>query len=141
MSQTWLHPGVAALIAVMLVSGCAHAPKKTGEASLGPAMGVIAGTVTDGDGVLLQNCNVIVKDSGSDNDPVKGKLFGVLTGADGKYSIPRVPGGTYKVVTEMLGFVRQTRDKVHVSRDDTTIVDFKLQPRYPGDGFHIKVVH
>jgi len=127
-----------ALIAVMLVSGCAHTPKATSV----PATGVIAGRVTDEHGPR-QYANVLVKDMGSDYPRVQGKIFAAATGADGRYVIPNVPVGTYTVRSKTLGYAQQDRDSVRVSEHDTTIVNFKLKEIvvHHVDDVHDDVVH
>src|SRR5690348_9831184 len=72
-----------ALVAVVLVLGCAHTPKT----SSAPGTGVIAGRVTDDHGVPLQYGDVAVKDLGSDYVRVQGKSYVGSTGPDGKYWI------------------------------------------------------
>ena len=125
-----------AAIAVTLVSGCAHTPKTSSV----PATGVIAGRVTDEHGNPRQYCNVLIKDMGSDYPRVKGRPYEAVTGADGKYSIPNVPLGTYTVRSLMLGYARQDRDSVNVTGHDTTFVDFVLQEAVRHIE-HIDVVH
>ena len=100
---------------------------RSGEPSLGLATGVVAGRVTDESyDVPQQYCSVILWDM------VSGTVrFRVVTGMDGKYLMPNVPVGTYAVLCKMLGFVDGTRNRVRVSEHDTTIVDFKLQPKSP----------
>jgi len=117
------HFQATALLAAMLVSGCAHTPKKTwGDSSQYPAMGQLTGRVTDEHGAPIQYATVRVLGLGMG--------IGEASHADGKYDL-NVPVGTHTVRCIMYGYVRQSRDSVHVSRHHTTVMDFKLQPWPP----------
>ena len=110
-----------------IVSGYHEYEGRARRTSVGPATGVIAGRVTDENGVPLQYGDVAVKDLGSDYVRVQGKSFVASTDVDGKYVILNVPVGTFTVRAKVLGYVRQDRDSVQVSESDTTIVNFRLQ--------------
>ncbi len=85
-------------------------------------LGTIAGTVKDSytqnpiEGVLveaMQEENVL----GSDN-----------TESDGSYSIPNLPPGTYNVRASKDGYETKTENGKEVVADQTTTVDFQLNP-------------
>lgn len=104
-------------VAVVLALGCAHAPPT----------GVVAGTVSYGGKWPIQFGYVAVMETGSDHEQVKGRTFAANTDAYGKYVIPNVPVGMYRVRGRQGGFIGQDRDSVHVSEHDTTIVNFDLK--------------
>jgi len=88
----------------------------------GDQVGTIAGTVEDAptqdpiEGAFveaMQGENII----GSDN-----------TGSDGSYSIPNLPPGTYNVRASKDGYETKTENGKEVIIDQTTTVDFQLNP-------------
>lgn len=81
------------------------------------APGRIVGTVTAGDGSRpVEGARVTIP----------GTRLGASTRADGRYVIPGVPSGTYRVHVSMLGFAPQTRESVPVSDGGTSTADFRL---------------
>ena len=129
-----------AAIAVTLVSGCVHTPKT----SLVPATGVIAGRITDERGLAVPQQYHLNKRRGivtamplwSDYVKFGLKTFDAFTGADGMYSIPNVPVGTYVVTGRMDGFDTQFRDSVRVSAHGKAIVNFRLKETVKNGPYH-----
>ena len=83
----------------------------------GGTTGKISGKVTDAaTGELLFGVNVMVV----------GTTIGAATDLDGSYFIINLPPGTYSVKASMIGFASVTIEKVRVSVDQTTKLNFSL---------------
>lgn len=57
---------------------------------------------------------------------VEGTSLGAVTDLEGQYLILRVPPGIYSLRAKVLGYTEMTYDRVQVSIDKTTTVDFSL---------------
>jgi TonB-dependent SusC/RagA subfamily outer membrane receptor len=79
--------------------------------------GVVRGTVRTADGQPLQGVQVHLPDRG----------IGVVSNADGRFTINRVPAGTYTVVAEMLGYTTGRRADVAVAAGEVAVVNFELR--------------
>jgi len=80
--------------------------------------GKISGTVTDKrTGEPLIGANIIVK----------GTIFGASTDENGNYYILQVPQGRYKVMCSYIGYQSVIVERVDVSVDLTTQVNFELE--------------
>jgi len=112
-SLVWIRSGAAVLLAVMLLAGCAHAPKAT------PGTGALRGRVTDEHGKPLHYANVTVL----------GAQTGGQTNVQGDFTIINVPVGVHTVRVSMVGFARQERAAVRVRAKKSTTVDIRLQPK------------
>lgn len=125
---------------MMLVLGCAHTPKTSSV----PATGVIAGRITDERGVPVPQKYGLEKRRGwvtamplwSDYVKLGLKAFDAYAEADGRYSIPNVPVGSYVVTGRMHGFVTQFRDSVRVSAHGKAIVNFRLKETVENGPYH-----
>ena len=81
--------------------------------------GKIAGKITDKiTGEALIGANVIII----------GTTMGAASDIDGNYFILNIPPGEYHVKASMLGYSSFTFQKVRVSIDQTTKIDFELTP-------------
>lgn len=81
--------------------------------------GKIAGRVIDKDtGKPLPGANVIILGTG----------LGAATDKNGEYYIIQVPPGNYSVKVSMMGYRPVVVEKVHVTIDLTTRLDFALEP-------------
>lgn len=81
--------------------------------------GKIAGKVTDkSTGESLVGANILVM----------GTTVGASSDIDGNYFIINIPPGEYEVKASMLGYASVTFQKVRVSIDQTTKIDFDLNP-------------
>jgi len=81
--------------------------------------GKIAGKITDQTtGEALIGANIIVI----------GTMMGASSDIDGNYFILNLPPGEYQVKASMLGYSSFTFQKVRVSIDQTTKIDFELNP-------------
>jgi hypothetical protein len=81
--------------------------------------GKIAGKVTDkSTGEALIGVNIIIV----------GTTIGTSSDIDGNYFILNIPPGEYQVKASMLGYSSFTIQKIRVSIDQTTKIDFELTP-------------
>ena len=81
--------------------------------------GKIAGKITDqSTGEALIGANIIVI----------GTTMGASSDIDGNYFILNLPPGEYQVKASMIGYSSFTFQKVRVSIDQTTKIDFELNP-------------
>jgi len=97
-------------------------PLLLGLVFLGPAatpaqaqVGSITGKVTDDAGVGVPYANVILK----------GTQLGGRANADGKFTIVKIPVGTYTLATKMMGYA-SVEKTVQVNANQTATVDFKV---------------
>ena len=82
--------------------------------------GRLSGLVTDTQGAILPGATVTA---------TSPSLIGVqttVTQADGKYLFPALPSGTYKLLFELGGFQRLTRENVQVVTGQTISLDAQL---------------
>lgn len=82
--------------------------------------GKIAGKVVDAEtGAPLPGVNVIID----------GQPLGAATDMNGEYFILNIPPGTYTVKAIMVGYTTVVKEKVQVTINHTTRVDFELKPQ------------
>ena len=82
-----------------------------------PARGTLKGTVKDAEtGLPVVGANVTLH----------GTFLGAATDANGRYSIVRIPVGSYTVVVSMIGYERLTVERVKILEDVTTTLDFQV---------------
>lgn len=85
--------------------------------------GRIEGTVRDRSGAPIANVSV----------GVLGLAPSGQSEASGRYRLHRpVPVGTHRLRATVAGYAPQERDSVVVRRGATTVVDFTLDPMWPG---------
>ncbi|NVM46722.1 MAG: S8 family serine peptidase [Candidatus Lokiarchaeota archaeon] len=90
------------------------------------ATGTITGTVTD------KNTGSVIEGAA-----VSADGFGDLTEANGIYSLNDIPVGSYTVTASKTGYTEESQ-VVDVSKDNTTVVDFSLNPEStPTNTMHI----
>jgi hypothetical protein len=58
----------------------------------------LSGTVVDASGAVIPGANVKIKNNGT------GEEFNTVTGSDGGFTIPSLPGGIYSVNVSLMGF-------------------------------------
>ncbi|MFN2446607.1 MAG: TonB-dependent receptor domain-containing protein [Vicinamibacterales bacterium] len=95
----------------------------TGAASLAHAQAFtagLAGTVFDSDGGVLPGATVIV--TNIDN----GQERTVASDQEGRYAVPLLPPGQYRVVAELQGFRRAIREPISLSVNQQQRADFTL---------------
>src|ERR1700716_2227898 len=78
--------------------------------------GTITGIVTADAGQPVAGAQVLVP----------GRGIGTTTGPDGRFTLGRVPPGTYSLRAQRIGFAPQTQ-QVTVLADQTATVSFQLQ--------------
>src|SRR5258707_9001438 len=84
--------------------------------------GTILGTVTDPSGAVVSGAKVTVRNTGT------GLERTAQTSADGSYSIPELPIGTYSVTVSRAGFQTSVTTDVTVDVATERRVDFALKP-------------
>jgi hypothetical protein len=82
---------------------------------------VITGTVTDQSGSVLENVLVTA------TDKERGTTFSARTNADGIYTLPRLPIGTYKIQAETMGFRTEVLPPTTLVLNQTARVDFNME--------------
>ena len=102
--------GVRGLVLLLIMS----------SAALAGTTGKIAGKVNDAQSKeALIGVNVLVV----------GSSLGGSTNLDGEYFILNIPPGTYELRASAVGYTPQSVGKVQVTVDQTTRIEFKLQPQ------------
>ena len=96
----------------MLAAGILLAPSMAAAQD-----GIIAGRITEADGMPLAGANVVVE----------GTSFGDAAGNDGRYRIDGVPAGRYDVRASSVGFASAVRGVI-VRAGAETALDFSLEP-------------
>ncbi len=84
--------------------------------------GRIEGRVVDSTGAVLSGATVAA--SGANLQGVRS----VVTDADGRFRMPAIPPGQYKVTAELTGFRTVEFPSVRVALDSTATVEFALRP-------------
>src|SRR5262245_54697607 len=82
--------------------------------------GRLTGLVTDTQGAILPGVTVTV------TSPALIGTQSTVTQPDGKFLFPALPSGTYKLVFELSGFQKLTRENVQVVVGQTISVDSQL---------------
>src|SRR5206468_2835344 len=91
-----------------------------GSASAQITQGRLTGLVTDAQGAILPGATVTV------TSPALIGTQSTVTQADGKFLFPALPSGTYKLVFELAGFQKLTRENVQVATGQTISFDAQL---------------
>jgi carboxypeptidase family protein len=91
----------SALLAVSLLLGLA-----SGAFAQGSFFTSLSGTVVDSSGGVIPGANVKIKNTGT------GEEFDTVTGAEGAFAVPSLPGGTYSVTVSLMGFRTATLNSV-----------------------------
>ncbi len=81
----------------------------------------INGTVSDPSGAAVAGAKVVARDLD------RGTAFPTTTGADGEYSLPRLPIGRYEVRVESAGFQSAVQSNILLVLNQVAKVDFQLQ--------------
>src|SRR5262245_38911394 len=69
----------------------------------------LSGTVVDSAGLVIPGATVLVVNKGT------GAKFEMVTGADGGFNVPSIPGGTYQVTVTLEGFKTKILESVTVN--------------------------
>ncbi len=92
-------------------------------ASYGQALnGTILGSVADASGALVPNAKMSVLELNTN------LTRSVQSVESGNYTFPNLPAGLYTVSVELAGFRKSVRERVDVTINSTTRIDFQLQP-------------
>src|SRR5688500_5622881 len=75
--------------------------------------GTLSGTITDASAAALPGVTVTARNTGT------GLVRTVVTGGQGRYTIPALPPGTYEIRMELSGFTPQVRRDVHLAVAET----------------------
>jgi TonB-linked SusC/RagA family outer membrane protein len=111
MLRQFVRKGMGALSAALLAAAIPLA--------LQAQVGQITGNITHGDtGEPMSAVQVSVTGTG----------LGVVSGADGSFTIANVPVGTHVVVAQRLGFQQLRQENVTVSAGETTTLNLVLRP-------------
>ncbi len=81
----------------------------------------LSGTVTDAQGAVVPGANVIVKNTGT------GIQNDAVTGADGGFTVPSLPGGVYSVTVSLMGFKTAVLNSVTLNAAVPATVKITLQ--------------
>src|SRR5688572_11713727 len=108
--------GPGLLLLVMLAAVATSAAAQT-------VTGTIQGTVTDTSGAVLPGVTVVMRNTET------GAQRTVVTNESGLYTAAFVQLGRYVVTAQLSGFGSVAREGVQVALNDTSVVDFKLDPR------------
>jgi hypothetical protein len=95
---------------------CLPAPARAQAVS-----GTLLGTVKDGTGAAVPGASVTITNADT------GFTRTVQADAQGEYSAPQIPTGTYAVKGELTGFKTITLSNVHVGVDQKVRIDLKLE--------------
>ena len=87
----------------------------------GSFFSTLSGTVIDAEGLAIPGANVKVKNNGT------GQEINLVSGADGGFTAPNIPGGNYAVIVELAGFRTTTLSSVTVSAGIPTTVKVAMQ--------------
>jgi hypothetical protein len=82
------------------------------------ATGTISGKVTDESENPIADAEVVIEDT----------TLSATTDGNGDYNIADVPAGTYTVTASAEGYEPASQDNIEVNKDDTSIVNFVLEP-------------
>lgn len=83
--------------------------------------GTIRGTVKDQTGAILPGVALTITQVGTN------QTRSVLTNEAGDYNVPFLTGGAYRVQAELSGFKTEVRERIEISVDQVTRIDFALQ--------------
>ena len=81
------------LVAASLVLGLASAARAQGSFFTS-----LSGTIVDAQGAVIPGASVKIKNSGT------GEEVNIVSGGDGGFTVPSLPGGTYSVTVSLMGF-------------------------------------
>jgi hypothetical protein len=83
--------------------------------------GTLSGMVTDASAAALPGVTVTARNTGT------GLVRTVVTGAQGRYTLPALPPGTYEIRMELSGFTPQVRRDVYLAVAETLALNVTLQ--------------
>ncbi len=108
------------LTALFLTDALVAQNSTVSKISDGKSPGQIIGQVVDQKkGKPLVGVNIIVQ----------GTSFGAATDADGRFTIRKIPPGTYTLIASMIGFNQETWNGITVTAEHPAHVNFELKER------------
>jgi hypothetical protein len=108
------HLGRLALAVVIVLAGVSLARGQAFTAS-------ITGTVVDSNGGVVPGTTVTITNLGT------GQEWTAVTDTEGRYTLPLLPPGSYRVATTLEGFKSATREPVPIQVNQQQRVDFTLE--------------
>src|SRR5687768_17802269 len=100
---------VTALCTILMLSGTVHA-QETG----------LSGTVTDTTDAVLPGVTVTAVHTAT------GNTFVVVTDAEGRYRLPPLRSGVYRVTAELAGFSPVTQDGLELQLGQRAVGNFQM---------------
>ncbi|MBV9266825.1 MAG: carboxypeptidase regulatory-like domain-containing protein, partial [Acidobacteriaceae bacterium] len=94
--------------------------------------GSITGTVSDPSGAVVPNCRITAL------DVEKGFSFSTTSDSTGRYVLPSIPPGKYRVSIEADGFQPQVHENISMEVGQNVRVDFPLQVKTSSQSVEIK---
>jgi hypothetical protein len=94
----------------------------TGSLDAQRYLGGISGTVADQTGAILPDAHVMAVENSTDFKTE------VIAGADGVYSMPTLPPGTYSVSVTAKGFKTETKTNIILTAGQVAQIDFSMSP-------------
>jgi hypothetical protein len=104
--------GLALVCAALVTAAPVHGQAVTGT---------ILGTVTDNTGAVMPGVTVTV------TQVETGRSRDIVTDANGEYTAPSIPTGTYTIKAELSGFKSVTLSDIRLSVDQRARIDVKLE--------------
>src|SRR5215813_11757109 len=82
---------------------------------------LITGSVTDPESAAVPGANITIV------NPVTGQSFSIVSNAQGEFTVPAVPAGTYRVTVKANGFRSAVLNDVKVDAAVPATVNVKLE--------------
>jgi hypothetical protein len=90
------------------------------SAAMAQSLGSVSGKISDDDGVAVAKAKIQAKNSAT------GAMFSAESGADGNYTLGRVPAGAYELSASGAGFFAYQQQNVLVGAGQTLNLDIRL---------------
>ncbi len=89
--------------------------------------GTLRGAVTDSNGATVPNATILIRNTET------GLERTIVTSSNGGYNLPFLPIGPYTVEASRTDFNKVIRENVLIRLNETTVVNFKLDPTVSGE--------
>jgi len=110
------------ILATLIVAAAFLAITTTSQVFAQAITGTIVGTVRDASGAVVAQAKIAAKNTST------GQELNAVSGSEGNYTIPNMSPGAYDVSAKMPGFNTSMAPHIAVEIEQTTRVDFKLDP-------------
>ena len=110
-------------LSLALVLVVVSSKARSNEAQVLQGVGTIAGRVIDQDGRPIPYANIIIQDT----------PWGAMSVDDGSFRIVKIPGGTYTVRAEIIGYTQVEQAGVQVTPNGVANVEFAVTERPAGE--------